>query len=352
MELPWLEKYRPHTLSTVAGHEDTVRTLRRYAAQCGDAPCSVPNILLCGPPGVGKTSLALAFVRACNVAPEDQRMFVEVDASLERSHTAIASRLRSFLGKCVHDKRPRFVLLDESDEMTDAAMEYVCSVLEQHEHKPVVFLLTCNEESLVHPGIKSHCVVEPLYPLPDACIEARILDVAATERMVFQHGALAQLCRASDGDVRKAINDLQACFSATEDRTVWGERRVDCALVCNVCSTIDERDANRLVVLCLHGRLAGACAIADEWLYDGFRACDVVERLVAQCSRVHAPFRARYKGNVYKAVDVQHAYASAAARRLDRLLSDAFRGQSRLQVYGLLAHWCRIAVGDTSALTP
>jgi replication factor C subunit 2/4 len=54
----WLEKYRPKVLSEVYGNSEQVKTLRACVSQG-----SIPNLILSGPPGVGKTSSVLCVVK-------------------------------------------------------------------------------------------------------------------------------------------------------------------------------------------------------------------------------------------------------------------------------------------------
>jgi replication factor C subunit 2/4 len=55
--IPWVEKYRPNTLDDVVGNEEAVVRLRAIADGVGDIfSCSMPNLILSGPPGCGKTT--------------------------------------------------------------------------------------------------------------------------------------------------------------------------------------------------------------------------------------------------------------------------------------------------------
>ena len=83
----WIEKYRPQTLSAIAGHADIVGRLESYVAQD-----DLPHLLFTGPAGVGKTTSAMAIAR--EVYGDDWREnFLELNASDERGIDVVVAGL-------------------------------------------------------------------------------------------------------------------------------------------------------------------------------------------------------------------------------------------------------------------
>lgn len=78
MNKPWLEKYRPHTLEDVVGNEHAVHTLSMFAEQG-----NIPNIILSGPPGTGKTTSIAALARRL-LGDQYDNAVLELNASDER----------------------------------------------------------------------------------------------------------------------------------------------------------------------------------------------------------------------------------------------------------------------------
>ncbi|GFZ50493.1 Replication factor C subunit 3 [Saitozyma sp. JCM 24511] len=221
--LPWVEKYRPITLDDVVSHKDITTTIEKFI----DAG-RLPHLLLYGPPdpldrreystnaippGTGKTSTVLALARRL-YGPAYKKHILELNASDERGIDVVRDQIKSFaMTKVLFSKGFKLVILDEADMMTQAAQAALRRVIETHT-KNVRFCILCNYVNKITPAIQSRCTRFRFMPLPEKEVRRKVDEVVEKEGVNLTDDGRAALLKLSKGDMRRALNVLQACHAA------------------------------------------------------------------------------------------------------------------------------------------
>ncbi|WP_423750972.1 replication factor C small subunit [Salinirarus marinus] len=261
----WIEKYRPQTLEDVYGQEDIVSRLQSYIAQ-GE----LPHLLFSGPAGVGKTTCATAIAR--QIYGEDWRgNFLELNASDQRGIDVVRDRIKNFARSSFGGFDYRLIFLDEADSLTSDAQSALRRTMEQFSDN-TRFILSCNYSSQIIDPIQSRCAVFRFAPLSDEAVAGQVREIAAAEDIELTDEGLDALVYAASGDMRRAINTLQAAATTGEV--------VDEEAVYTVTSTARPEEIEAMVTAAIDGDFAKARSTLETLLVDaGMAGGDVIDQL-------------------------------------------------------------------------
>lgn len=209
----WVEKYRPQTLDKVVGHPTTIETLREWALSWEDDIPKDRAIILYGTAGTGKTTSAYA------LANEMGWEITELNASDQRTATKIekvvgsGSRMETLSGS------KRLIILDEADNIHGTAdrggEKAVIGLIKKTNHP---MILIANELYDMSYGLRSSCKLIQFRPISYGTIVSVLIDIAKKENITYERGVLEKIAENADGDLRSAINDLQAIVQGRVDK--------------------------------------------------------------------------------------------------------------------------------------
>jgi replication factor C small subunit len=266
--LPWVEKYRPRSLDEIVNQEEVVSSLKNILQTK-----AVPHMLFAGPPGVGKTATAHAFARDL-FGPNyiENGYFLEINASDERGIQTIREKVKMFARQIpMGEYSFKILFLDESDQLTDDAQHAFRRVMEQFS-VTCRFILAANYSNRIIEPIQSRCAVFRFKPLSKIHIIQYLKRIADNEGLEVDDQAYEVIYDFSEGDMRKAINILQACASIS--------KRIEEKTVYEVMGYVSRGEVRRILELALSGKFTDARDEVRRLLYvQGIMPSDLVSAI-------------------------------------------------------------------------
>ena len=212
MNGPWVEKYRPKTLDEVVGQDHTISRLKRYVKEG-----NMPNLMFTGPAGVGKTTTAIALAKEM-LGEYWRQNFLELNASDARGIDTVRNDIKSFCRLKAVGSPFRIIFLDEVDNMTKDAQHALRREMEMYT-KTSSFILSCNYSSKIIDPIQSRCAIFRFAPVKGHHIIHRLEYIAEAENLNISAGAIESIVYFAEGDMRRAVNILQASASMEDEIT-------------------------------------------------------------------------------------------------------------------------------------
>ncbi len=208
----WTEKYRPHNFDELKGQEGIVARIEAMVKTK-----NLPHLLFAGPPGTGKSSLALIIVK--KLFGENWRgNYLELNASDERGIDVIRQKVKDFARTRALSGNYKIIFLDESDALTREAQQALRRTMENFT-STCRFILSCNYSSKILEPIQSRCAVFRFKLLDKKDILEIISFIAKKEKLKIKKEAEELLYKITGGDCRKIINLLQAAASENSNIT-------------------------------------------------------------------------------------------------------------------------------------
>jgi replication factor C large subunit len=207
MSLDWTEKYRPQTLSAVVGHNKALDELKAWAVSWLKGIPQNRAVVLYGKAGIGKTTTAHALAR------EMDWEVIELNASDQRTADVIEKVVGSAsqMGNLAGSKAKRLIIMDEADNIhgtSDRGGERAIVDLIKKTSHPII--LIANELYDMSAGLRTACKPIQFNSVMSRSMIPALKRIVEAEGIKCELGVIDKIAENANGDIRSAINDLQA----------------------------------------------------------------------------------------------------------------------------------------------
>ncbi len=204
----WVEKYRPTKLTEIVNQTEIIGSLKALIKD----PTEMPHLLFSGSAGVGKTTTGLCISR--QILGEYAKDYtLELNASDERGIGMVREKVKKFSRYAGMVDIPfKIIILDEADEMTSDAQTALRRIIEDTA-KICRFILIANNVSKIIEPIQSRCATFKFTSIPEEDVITRLEEIAKKEKVKTDKKGLKAIYDYSEGDLRHAINLMQATAS-------------------------------------------------------------------------------------------------------------------------------------------
>lgn len=202
-EFLWVEKYRPKKIEDCILPSRIKNTFQSYI----DTK-QIPNLMLAGSAGVGKTTVAKAMCGQLGIS------HMLINSSDERGIDIFRIKVKNYASTLSMIGGKKVIILDEADYLTKDAQAAFRGLLEEFSHN-CTFILTCNIKSKLIDAIHSRCSVidftlkKDEKPKMASQFYKRIRNILEIENVKFDDNALTQIVQIYFPDYRRTINELQ-----------------------------------------------------------------------------------------------------------------------------------------------
>ena len=200
----WVEKYRPSTIRDCILPDDLKKTFTEFVNDK-----HIPNLILSGGPGVGKTTVAKAMLEEIGAT------YMMINGSEESGIDILRTKIKNFASTVSLEGGRKYIILDEADYLNAQSTQPALRGFMEEFHKNCGFILTCNYKNRLIPPLHSRCsVVDFIIPKdqkPKLAQEffARVQTVLTKENVKFDPKAVAELLNKFFPDWRRVLNELQ-----------------------------------------------------------------------------------------------------------------------------------------------
>ncbi len=205
----WVERYRPQTIADTILPESLKSTFQEFVNQK-----NIPNLILNGPAGCGKTTVARAMLEELDCD------YIIINGSMNGNIDTLRNEIKNFASAVSLSGGRKYVILDEADYLNANSTQPALRNFMEEFSKNCGFILTCNFKNRIIEPLQSRCSVIDFKiskkDLPELASQfmKRVCNILTTQNIEFDKASVAEVLKKYFPDWRRVLNELQR-YSAT-----------------------------------------------------------------------------------------------------------------------------------------
>tara|TARA_A100001011_G_scaffold145316_1_gene153462 strand:- start:3328 stop:4263 length:936 start_codon:yes stop_codon:yes gene_type:complete len=200
----WVEKYRPSTIEDCILPAELKQTFSEFVKDK-----HIPNLILSGTAGTGKTTVAKAMVEQIGST------WMLINGSEESGIDILRTKIKNFASTVSLEGGRKYIILDEADYLNPQSTQPALRGFMEEFHKNCGFILTCNYKNRLIPPLHSRCsnidfaISNKESPRLASVFLERIYEILDKEQVKYDKNTLVELIMKFYPDFRRTLNELQ-----------------------------------------------------------------------------------------------------------------------------------------------
>ena len=277
LDLPWTEKYRTSKIEEIYT-QDTVKNLLIKVFESDD----LPNLLLYGPSGTGKTSTILSIAKQLFGPQVYKSRILELNASDDRGINIVREKIKRFANSSIsagdsNYPSPNFkiVILDEADNITIDAQSALRRIIETTS-KITRFCIICNNITRIIDPISSRCARFRYALIRNDDMKQKLKSIIKKENIDICEEVIDEIIKYSNGDLRKAISFLQSTYLLDNGNQIDTLRQL--------LGILDENDKENLIKILFEKDVNNEIRFIEYLISKGFSYIHICNYLIEYIS--------------------------------------------------------------------